>query len=92
MARSATEALAEGKDALQRSGSPTARLDAEVLLAHALGLRRVDLYVHPERPLDAEVGRKTRWNGGPRSCWRLGIAGGPPGWWTTGAGSDLVLE
>jgi release factor glutamine methyltransferase len=32
---------------------PTPRLDAEVLIAHALGLSRVQLYVQFDRPLDA---------------------------------------
>lgn len=45
------EALQRGTALLQESGSPTARLDAEVLLAHTLGLRRVDLYTHPARTL-----------------------------------------
>ncbi len=45
------EALQQGTALLQESGSPTARLDAEVLLAHVLGLRRVDLYMHPARTL-----------------------------------------
>lgn len=36
---------------LERNGSPSARLDAELLLAHALGLRRLDLYLQFERPL-----------------------------------------
>ncbi len=30
---------------------PNARLDAELLLAHALGGQRIDLYANPERPL-----------------------------------------
>jgi len=51
MACTVAIALAQGSEALQDSGSPTARLDAEVLLAHALGRRRVDLYMHPQRPL-----------------------------------------
>lgn len=38
---------------LKDRGSPTPRLDAEVLVAHALGTRRLDLYLAPERPLDA---------------------------------------
>jgi release factor glutamine methyltransferase len=36
---------------LERHGSPTARLDAELLLGHALGLSRVELYTGFERPL-----------------------------------------
>jgi release factor glutamine methyltransferase len=42
---------------LERHGSPTARLDAELLLGHALDLGRVELYTGFERPLtDAELG------------------------------------
>ncbi len=37
---------------LEQHSSPTPRLDAELLIGHALGLSRVDLYVHHERPLD----------------------------------------
>ncbi|HET9051327.1 MAG TPA: peptide chain release factor N(5)-glutamine methyltransferase [Candidatus Dormibacteraeota bacterium] len=33
-------------------GSDSARLDAELLAAHALGLRRLDLYLQHDRPLD----------------------------------------
>lgn len=36
---------------LERHGSPTPRLDAELLIGHALGLARIDLYVHHDRPL-----------------------------------------
>jgi len=36
---------------LEHHGSPTARLDAELLLGHALGLGRVELYTGFERPL-----------------------------------------
>jgi release factor glutamine methyltransferase len=39
---------------LERHGSPTARLDAELLLGHALGLGRVELYTGFERPLSEE--------------------------------------
>ena len=38
-------------DYLQRCGSPSARLDAEVLLGHVLGMDRVSLYVNHDRPL-----------------------------------------
>jgi len=41
---------------LERHGSPTARLDAELLLGHALGLQRIELYTSFERPLsEAEL-------------------------------------
>ena len=41
---------------LERHGSPTARLDAELLIGHALGLGRVELYTGFERPLgEAEL-------------------------------------
>lgn len=36
---------------LRDHGSPSPRLDAEVLIAHALGIRRIDLYLSPERPV-----------------------------------------
>lgn len=45
------EALAQGTAALAAASSPSARLDAEVLLADVLGLRRVDLYARPELAL-----------------------------------------
>lgn len=37
---------------LERCGSPSARLDAEVLLGHVLGMDRVSLYVNHDRPLE----------------------------------------
>ncbi|MBV8444522.1 MAG: peptide chain release factor N(5)-glutamine methyltransferase [Candidatus Dormibacteraeota bacterium] len=37
---------------LQQHGSVSPRLDAELLAAHALGLRRIDLYLQHDRPLD----------------------------------------
>ena len=39
---------------LGRRGSETPRLDAELLAAHALGIRRIDLYLQFDRPLDEE--------------------------------------
>jgi release factor glutamine methyltransferase len=39
---------------LERHGSPTARLDAELLISHALGLGRVELYTGFERPLSED--------------------------------------
>jgi len=36
---------------LRGKGVPTPRLDADLLLAYVLGVRREDLYMHPERPL-----------------------------------------
>lgn len=45
------EVLKLAADHLQKHGSDSARLDAEVLLAHTLGLRRLDLYLKFDRPL-----------------------------------------
>jgi release factor glutamine methyltransferase len=47
--RSATERLRTGADAA------TAALDADVLLAFALGVGKEALFAHPERPLDRET-------------------------------------
>ena len=50
------EVLKLASDHFQKRGSDSARLDAEVLLAHTLGLRRLDLYLKFDRPLtDPEV-------------------------------------
>lgn len=38
---------------LAERGSPSARLDADLLLAHTLGVERLALYTDPERPLVA---------------------------------------
>lgn len=50
------EVLKLASDHFQKHGSDSARLDAEVLLAHTLGLRRLDLYLKFDRPLsEAEL-------------------------------------
>jgi release factor glutamine methyltransferase len=45
------EVLRRATGYLEQRGSSSPRLDAELLLAHALGLRRIDLYLQFERPL-----------------------------------------
>ncbi|HKW72960.1 MAG TPA: peptide chain release factor N(5)-glutamine methyltransferase [Candidatus Dormibacteraeota bacterium] len=45
------EVLKLSADYLQKHGSDSSRLDAELLLAHALRLRRLDLYLKFDRPL-----------------------------------------
>lgn len=41
-------------DYFTRCGTESPRASAEVLLAHALGLRRIDLYLHFDQPLNEE--------------------------------------
>ncbi len=53
-------ALAEASRALAAAGCEQARLDAELLLAHALGVTRGYLYAHPERRLTP--GEATAWH------------------------------
>src|SRR3982074_1055869 len=45
------EVLKLASEHLGKHGSQAARLDAEVMLAGALGLRRLDLYLQFDRPL-----------------------------------------
>ena len=47
------EALSAGRSRLRDAGSPTARLDAEVLLGHVTGRDRSWLLAHPEAAVDA---------------------------------------
>ena len=49
--RTVLDFLRRASDYLVSKGIPTPRLDAEVLLAHLLGARRLDLYLEHERPL-----------------------------------------
>ena len=46
------DALAHATHRLRTSGSPSARLDAEVLLAHVVGRDRSWLLAHPEAPVE----------------------------------------
>src|SRR5688500_20215837 len=48
-------ALLDGTRRLRNGASPTARLDAEVLLAHVTGRDRAWVLAHPEASLDAEA-------------------------------------
>ena len=52
-ARTVGEVLRRSTDHLAEKGSETPRLDAELLLAHVLGVARIDLYLDLERPLAA---------------------------------------
>jgi release factor glutamine methyltransferase len=45
------EILKLSADYLQKHGSDSGRLDAELLLAHSMGLRRLDLYLKFDHPL-----------------------------------------
>jgi release factor glutamine methyltransferase len=47
--------LADATERLRAAGSPSARLDAEVLLAHVTGRDRAWVLAHPEASLDAEA-------------------------------------
>jgi len=52
--RTAREMLARGREFLEKKGVPEARLEAELLVAHALGLDRLTLFLSLERPLQRE--------------------------------------
>ncbi len=49
------EHLAAAVDRLRASGSETARLDAELLLAHAIGVERTAVIAHPEGTVGTEA-------------------------------------
>jgi release factor glutamine methyltransferase len=49
------EAVARGTDLLRHAGSPTPRLDAELLVGHALGRDRAWLMAHPEAILGTDA-------------------------------------
>ena len=48
------EVLRAAADHLEARGVPSPRLDAELLLARALGLERIELYTQHDRPLDEQ--------------------------------------
>jgi release factor glutamine methyltransferase len=48
------EVIRRSTEHLHARGSETPRLDAELLLAKALGLSRIELYMHHDRPLEPE--------------------------------------
>ncbi|HEY2788053.1 MAG TPA: peptide chain release factor N(5)-glutamine methyltransferase [Gaiellales bacterium] len=49
--RTLAEVLRLSASYLEERGSPTPRLDAELLIGHALGLGRIELYTNFDRPL-----------------------------------------
>ncbi len=56
--RNAGEMVRRAREFLERKGIETARLEAELLVAHALGLDRLKLFLQLDRPLaGAEVDR-----------------------------------
>ena len=57
MANTAGDALAAAVDALEAAGCDTARLDAELLLAHATGWDRARIAAEPERRLPVGASR-----------------------------------
>ena len=52
--------LTDATERLRAAGSPTARLDAEVLVAHVTGRDRAWVLAHPEANLDAETASALR--------------------------------
>lgn len=52
--------LREGSESLLAAGSETPRLDAELLLGHAVGVARTVVLAHPEAPVGADAARRYR--------------------------------
>ncbi len=52
--------LHEGADRLVIAGSESPRLDAELLLGHALGVGRTVVLAHPEEPVGVDAARRYR--------------------------------
>jgi release factor glutamine methyltransferase len=78
--RTVVELLGVASAYLDARGFETPRLDAELLLGHVLGMRRLELYLHHDRPLEpAEVDAfralLRRRAGGEPVAYLLGSAG-----------------
>ncbi len=58
--RTIRELVAEGRAFLERSGVSDARLEAELLVAHALGIDRLAVFLGLDRPLDAQQIERTQ--------------------------------
>lgn len=54
------EVLRGATDYLAEKGVPSSRVDAELLLAHALGLQRIELYTQHDRPLTTDERDRAR--------------------------------
>lgn len=54
------EALAGSNDFLARRGIERARFESELILAHALGLSRIQIYMDLDRPLNSEEHERSR--------------------------------
>ena len=52
--------LRDGTERLQAAGSETPRLDAELLLGHAVGAGRTAIVAHPEAPVGADAAARYR--------------------------------
>lgn len=52
--------LREGAEMLAAAGSETPRLDAELLLGHAVGVGRTVVLAHPEAPVGADAAQRYR--------------------------------
>jgi release factor glutamine methyltransferase len=52
--------LREGAERLREAGSETPRLDAELLLGHAVGVGRTAVLAHPDAPVGADAARRYR--------------------------------
>ncbi len=58
--RTVRELLARGREFLERKGIESARLEVELLVAHALGTDRLHVFLDLDRPVDAEEVRRAR--------------------------------